>query len=57
MCPESRLRRPPKLLSPAKLELVAWEHDLGVGLEAAECFDLVRGTSRHELRRCASCEC
>ena len=42
MYPESRLRQPPDLLSPAELELVVWEHDLGVGFEAAECFELVQ---------------
>jgi hypothetical protein len=42
MYPESRLRQPPELLSPAKLDLVAWEHDLGVGLETAERSEPVR---------------
>jgi len=43
MYPEFRLRQPPELPSPADLEFVAREHDLGVGFEAAECSELVRG--------------
>jgi hypothetical protein len=40
--PESWLRQPPEWLSPADLDLVAWDQDLGVGLKAAEGFDLTQ---------------
>jgi len=43
MYPESSLRQQSELLSSVEPELVAWEHDLGVGLEAAERSEPVRG--------------
>jgi LmbE family N-acetylglucosaminyl deacetylase len=43
-CYETELRDPPHPRSLAGLELVARERGLSVGLEAAECFQLVRET-------------